>query len=131
LACYRYIELNPVRAGMVQHPAVYPWSSYRWHAGGQHDPVITDHMLYLALGSTVQARNAAYEILCQRHLDAGLLQEIRATLNQCRVLGTERFKDAIEATLARRIRLGKPGRPRKPCNARELLASAESASVRA
>jgi REP-associated tyrosine transposase len=70
LACYRYIELNPVRAGMVQHPTAYPWSSYRWHACGQHDPVITDHTLYLALGSTVQARHTAYQVLCQ-HPDIG------------------------------------------------------------
>src|SRR5712691_11717357 len=64
-------------------------------------------------------------------IDVGLLQEIRVTLNRCRVLGTERFKDAIEATLARHVRLGKAGRQRKPCKAQELLASAESASVRA
>jgi hypothetical protein len=51
LACYRYIELNPVRAGMVQDLVEYPWSSSRWHALGQPDSVITDHALYLALGS--------------------------------------------------------------------------------
>jgi len=130
LACYRYIELNPVRAGMVQHPAAYLWSSYRWHACGQHDAVITDHMLYLALGSTMQARQTAYRALCQYRIDEDLLQEIRATLNQCRVLGTERFKDALEAALARRVRLGKPGRPRKSRQAQALLASVESSSRR-
>lgn len=113
LACYRYIELNPVRAGMVPRPEAYPWSSYRWHALGQDDPVVADHALYLALGSTPHERHLAYRDLCQQQLDAHALQEIRTTLHQSRVLGTERFKDDIEAALARRVRLGKAGRPRK------------------
>jgi putative transposase len=129
-ACYRYIELNPVRAGMVQDPVEYTWSSYQWHAYGQHDPAITDHALYLALGTTMQERQTAYRALFQHHLDENLLQEIRATLNQCRVLGTERFKDAMEATLARRVRPGKPGRPRKLPRAQTALISTETSSVR-
>jgi hypothetical protein len=59
----------------------------------RHGPIITDHTLYRALGSTMQAQHTAYQDLCQYHIDVGLLQEIRAILNQCRVLGTERFKD--------------------------------------
>jgi putative transposase len=113
LACYRYIELNPVRAGMVQDPVEYSWSSYRRHALGQSDSVITDHALYLALGSTARERCMAYRVLAQDHLHASLLQEIRATLHQGRVLGTERFKDAIETVVARRVRPGRAGRPRK------------------
>ncbi len=113
LACYRYIELNPVRAGMVQRPEEYPWSSYRGHACGQDDPVVEDHALYLALGSTPHERYRVYQDLCRQQLDTSVLQEIRATLHQSRVLGTERFKDDIEAALARRVRAGKAGRPRK------------------
>ncbi len=113
LACYRYIELNPVRAGLVQRPEDYPWSSYRWHALGQNDPVVEDHALYIALGSTPQERHRAYRELCQQYLDAQVLEEIRTTVHQSRVLGTERFKDAIETALSRRVRLGKAGRPRK------------------
>jgi putative transposase len=113
LTCYRYIELNPVRAGMVQEPAAYAWSSYRWHAHGQPDPVITDHALYLALGRTAHKRHAAYQEICRPHLDAHVLQEIRATVHQSRVLGTDHFKDAMETALARRLRPGKAGRPRK------------------
>lgn len=111
--CSRYIELNPVRAAMVPHPAAYPWSSYRWHVYGEPDPVITDHELYHALGSTPDARQAAYRGLFQEAFDEHLLQDLRTTVHQCRVLGTERFKDAIEDALARRIRPGTPGRPRK------------------
>lgn len=114
VACYRYIELNPVRAGMVGNPEEYPWSSYRWHALGQHDPLVLDHPLYLALGRTPPERHGAYRTLCQQHLDTDVLQEIRATVHRSRVLGTDRFKDTIEAVLARRVRPGKAGRPRNP-----------------
>jgi putative transposase len=123
LACYRYIELNPLRAGMVQDPVEYPWSNSRWHALGQPDPIITDHALYLALGSRPQERRTVYRALCQEHLHASLLQEIRATVHQGRVLGTERFKDAIETVLARRVRPGKAGRPRKTPSSQTTLAA--------
>ncbi len=92
---------------------MYRWSSYRWHACGDRDAVITEHAGYLALGRIAAERQAAYRALCRHPIDAGLVDEIRRTLHQSRVLGTERFKDAIEAALARRVRPGKPGRPRK------------------
>lgn len=112
LACSRYIELNPVRSKLVADPANYPWSSYHWHALGKSDPLITDHAVYLALGSTNEERRQAYCRLLRDHLDPARLQEIRESLNQCRVLGSERFKDQIEAILSRRVRPGKAGRPK-------------------
>src|SRR5699024_2265711 len=60
LACYRYIELNPVRAEMVAQPADYRWSSYRAHAMGQLDALITDREEYLSLGHTPNERQRAY-----------------------------------------------------------------------
>lgn len=126
LACYRYIELNPVRAGMVPEPAAYPWSSYRWHALGHPDPVVTDHALYLALARTPQERQQVYQALFQERLHTGLLQEIRTTLQQGRILGTERFKDAIQTILARRVRPGKAGRPRQAPSAQRISNSTES-----
>jgi REP-associated tyrosine transposase len=60
LACMRYIELNPVRAGMVRHPAHYRWSSHRANALGEADPLVTPHALYCALGRTPGERRAAY-----------------------------------------------------------------------
>ena len=74
-ACYRYIELNPLRAGMVQDLVEYPWSSSCWHALDQPDPIITDHALYLALGSTPQERRTLYRALCQEHLHASGVSE--------------------------------------------------------
>ena len=111
--CSRYIELNPVRAGMVADPAAYPWSSYQWHASGETDRVVTDHELYRALGRTPQERQSAYRALFQRTLEEGEIQKIRSTLHQCRVLGTERFQDTMERVLSRRVRSGKAGRPRQ------------------
>ncbi len=60
LTCYRYIELNPVRAGMVEHPSAYPWSSYHHNAMGKHDDLLTPHSLYQRLGSNPVSRQTVY-----------------------------------------------------------------------
>lgn len=60
LACYRYIELNPVRAGMTPHPADYVWSSYRAYAYGEGNRYLTTHPLYLELGTDEQSREQNY-----------------------------------------------------------------------
>ncbi len=60
LACQRYIELNPVRAGMVEHPAEYRWSSYRANAQGEADSLVQPHALYMALSEDLVSRQAAY-----------------------------------------------------------------------
>jgi putative transposase len=60
LACMRYIELNPVRAGIVRRPGDFRWSSYRANALGRDDPLVTPHALYCALERSPQARQAAY-----------------------------------------------------------------------
>lgn len=110
LRCYRYIELNPVRAEMVRRPEDYCWSSYAYHALGKTDPLIADHPLYQALGVTEEARRMAYRELFRHELDQDTLVEIRDSLNQGLALGVERFKDEIEAVVARSARAGKPGR---------------------
>src|SRR3546814_19017293 len=63
LRCHRYIEMNPVRAGMVKHPADYRWSSYRINGQGEPSNLITPHEQYLALGTTTDLRQAAYRAL--------------------------------------------------------------------
>ncbi len=63
LTCMRYIELNPVRAGMVSHPSEYPWSSYHFNALGQPNDLVTPYLEYLHLGKTAEARQAAYRQL--------------------------------------------------------------------
>lgn len=102
LICYRYIELNPVRADMVSHPAEYPWSSFRGNALGLHDKLLTPHPMFLALGGTDGERQVAYTALFEAHLDEKTLDEVRATLNKAWVLGSEHFRNKIAAQLNRR-----------------------------
>jgi putative transposase len=66
LACYRYIELNPVRANMVRHPREYRWSSYRANAEGKLNTFTTPHDLYQRLGRSATGRQEAYD-LWSRH----------------------------------------------------------------
>ena len=113
LACQRYIELNPVRAGMVMHPADYPWSSYRANAEGEASPLIQAHGLYSALGQDAEQRQAAYRALFRHELEPGLVDQIRRATNGNFVLGDERFAREIEAVVGRRAVPGKSGRPRK------------------
>ena len=113
LTCCRYIELNPVRAGMVAAPSDYKWSSYGAHACGRPDDLLQDHPCYLDLGKDEQTRQEAYRALFQHDVDAESLVTIREAVNSGLALGGERFKDQIEAVLARSVRAGKPGRPRK------------------
>lgn len=68
LSCSRYIELNPVRAGLVTHPSEYPWSSYHGNARGRLDGLLSEHPLYLALGRSKQERQAAYRGLFRSHI---------------------------------------------------------------
>lgn len=77
LACYRYIELNPVRAGMVEHPGEYPWSSYASNAQGSFEAVLTAHTTYLALGDSPDGRRAAYRSLLDTAVPEDQLEEIR------------------------------------------------------
>ena len=113
LACHRYIELNPVRAGMAATPGDYPWSSYGVNALGRADPVVTPHMLYRDLAATAEARRAAYRTLFEDELDAETLQRLRDCTNGGFVIGSAKFERQIAAMLGRRTWKGSPGRPRK------------------
>lgn len=119
LACQRYIELNPVRAGMVEHPAEYRWSSYRANARGETDVVLTPHTLYEALGLDAAGRQATYRELFRHELDPGLVDDIRHATNGNFALGTERFAGQIAAALGRRVTRGRSGRPPKKDNDHE------------
>ena len=112
LTCMEYIELNPIRANMVNHPGEYKWSSYHANAQGENDPLIDNHPLYAELGSSSEARQSAYRELFRHHMDNDILHEIRDALNHEMVLGRSYFKDKIEEITKRQTRLGKPGRPR-------------------
>ena len=112
LKCYRYIELNPVRAGMVEDPADYRWSSYRANALGSRDLLVSPHPSYVALGASIDDRMASYRALVAEALTEEDLASIRQYLQRQQALGSPRFQDRIEAQLARRVRPGQGGRPR-------------------
>jgi putative transposase len=113
LTCYRYIELNPVRAGMVDDPNDYPWSSYRYHASGKANELIVDHECYLALGPDEKSRSTAYRALFRTELDQQGLEAVRSALNKGIALGNDHFKDEVEKRLGQRVRPAKMGRPKK------------------
>ncbi len=69
LKCMRYIELNPVRAGIVEQPGDYRWSSFRSNGLGKSDPMIREHDIYTALGETPAARQEAYRSQFRVQLD--------------------------------------------------------------
>ena len=114
LACQRYIELNPVRAGLVADPGAYPWSSYRANALGAPDPLLTPHPLYVGLAETEEARRAAYRDLFAGAITEDMLTEIRTATHGGFALGGERFQREIAVMLGRRTWRGRPGRPKKP-----------------
>lgn len=119
LRCYRYIELNPVRAGMVGKPNDYRWSSFAANALGRDDRMVQPHTAYLALGSLAAERHRAYRLLFDQDLDTKVIEEIRLYLQRQHALGSDRFREAIEKQLARTAGPAKIGRPRKASNAGE------------
>jgi putative transposase len=97
LTCLRYIELNPVRAGMVTDPGNYQWSSYRTHGFGLRSKMWAPHTNYLALGHRAEARQSAYRTLMSEALDADVVVRIRHCVNSGLVLGTEAFRNQVAA----------------------------------
>lgn len=112
LTCMRYIELNPVRAAIVEDPAHYRWTSYRANALGQADARLTPHALYLALGKTPRERQAAYRALFRAQLDRAAIDDINLALNQNQPLGNNRFLARIEKVTGMRREARPRGRPR-------------------
>jgi putative transposase len=113
LTCYRYIEMNPVRAAMVEAPGDYRWSSHAHNALGKPDAIVTPHPIYLALGCDDAERRLAYRELVRQSISDDDLQMIRSYVQQQRVLGTTRFQAAIQAMSGRCASARPRGRPRK------------------
>jgi putative transposase len=116
LTLMRYIELNPVRAGMVAAPQDYPWSSYRRNAlgeGGPNADWLSSHAEYSRLGRDDADRQEAYQALFATAIDPGDLTEIRDCTHKGWALGGERFRAEIEALGQRRAASKGAGRPRK------------------
>src|SRR5258705_3740037 len=95
LTCLRYVEMNPVRAGLVEMPEAYRWSSYRAHAFGAGDPVVAPHVVYDALAITSDRRQEAWRQMCAQDVQVEQLDALRKSIAEGIVIG-EPF-DAVEA----------------------------------
>jgi len=113
MACYRYIELNPVRAGMVSAAGDYTWSSYPCNGMGKVDPLVSPHSTYLQMATGPDERQLHYRKLIDDSISGDELEAIRTYIQRQRALGSSRFQEQIERQLQRRAGLGVPGRPRK------------------
>ena len=114
LRCYRYIELNPVRARMVSAPRDYGWSSYRANAEGAADDLVSAHPLYCALGPTPDERQAAYRALFEEALEESFIAAIRTATNGAWALGDAMFRDRIARDASRRAGPLPKGRRNEP-----------------
>jgi len=121
LTCYCYIELNPVRAGMVDYPSQYPWSSYQYNARWIKDDLVTDHTIYRRLGNNQQIRQDAYRQLFRRHLGKEILESIREATNKSWVLGNDRFREKIEKMTQRQAMPKARGGDRKSAEYRKSI----------
>jgi len=111
LTCMAYIDLNPVRAGMVGAPEDYPWSSHAHYIGRLHQRLLTPPALYWELGNTPFAREAAYGELVRAGISEQQQRALTASTLSGWALGDTAFLATLESQTPRRIQPGKAGRP--------------------
>ena len=111
LACMVYIDLNPVRAGMVAEPGAWRWSSHAHYLGRQHDALVTPHALAWELGNTPFAREAAYKTLVDAGIGSSQQTALTAATLSGWALGEEDFVAELQKKSPRRMAKSKAGRP--------------------
>ncbi|MGB5466169.1 MAG: transposase [Sedimenticolaceae bacterium] len=125
LLCQRYIELNPVRAGMVEHPGKYRWSSYAANAQAKPRRLWTPHDLWLRLGRTHCERAERYREMFRGQIDPELLNQVRTAVNKGLALGNDQFRREIERLTGVRVspkkRGPKPSAPEMTDGQQEFL----------
>ena len=113
LDCYRYIELAPVRRGLVGDPADYPWTSHRANAFGEDHKTLAPDDAFDSLGDSAKERQTTYRSFFVEPQDPAAVEQIRQATGSNRALGSEYMKVCLEARMGRRLSAGSPGRPRK------------------
>lgn len=113
LSCLCYIEMNPVKAGMVKHPAKYRWSSYAANALGVSNAILSHHEEYIGLGSSTSQRQKAYQSLFDNNLTDDVLKLFSQSLQSGTPLGNEQFKSQVEAAVGRKVGWATSGRPNR------------------
>jgi putative transposase len=113
LACCRYVELNPLRAGIVADPAAYRWSSYVGKVGGERVDWLDLDPAYLGLGASAEEREACYRRWTLDAVDEEELELMRRSIQRGGLTGGSRFVDEVATLLGKRIEPRGPGRPKK------------------
>jgi putative transposase len=113
LTCMVYIDLNPVRAGMVGMPAEYAWSSHRHYIGHWVDKLVTPHALFWSLGNTPFAREAAYQELALTGIGISQQESLTRSVLTGWSLGSPAFVQSLQESTQRRLVPSKAGRPAK------------------
>lgn len=113
LTVYRYIELNPVRAAMVENAEHHHWSSVHANLARCEDSLVTPHPCFIAMGNTPLVRAQAYQAWLKQGVSDDELIALRQHLQQERAFGSKRFQAMAEKTLGRPVSLRRPGRPRR------------------
>jgi len=112
LACHRYIELNPVRAGLATAPLDYRWTSHAYYAQGAPNTLISEHPVYVGLGANPQDRRQKFLSLFDSPIEEHELAKLRTAVNKGWALGSETFLDRMGAVLGESLRPARRGRPR-------------------
>lgn len=113
LTCMSYIDLNPVRAGLVEAPENFNWSSYKHLIGQKIDKLVTPHALYWGLGNTPFSREAAYAEFVSSGLSATIQKDLTESVLKGRVVGRPEFLKSLQKRTQRPILPQKAGRPFK------------------
>jgi putative transposase len=116
LPCMVFMDLHPVRNGIVGHPAEYPWSSHRQFAGlpvPAQTLVAVPHEVVWRLGNTPFSREVAYGELVDKGIGSEMVTEIAASVRGGWILGTPGFTDDVQRQTSRRVSKSRPGRPRR------------------
>ena len=111
LECYRYIDLNPVRAGVCSDPQEYRWSSFHHHISARLDPLVSDHPIFWALGNTPFDRDRAYAALIREGIAESTQRAISDATNKGWALGDGTFSADISNRTGRRANPAIRGRP--------------------
>ncbi len=112
LCCYRYIELNPVRANKVKRPGEWRWSSYACNAYGEENKLIKPHSVYLAIHKDKDKRVNYYREGFRHILQPSLINDLRSAVQTGTPLGNDRFKQEVEQLLGVKVGYAKRGRPK-------------------
>ena len=112
LSCLRYIEMNPVRAGIVTSPELYRWSSYRFRAFGEKSYILDLDSWYNSLGYDSKERQFSYRSFFREEIPRPVINLIREMTNKGNIVGGREFRELVEKMTRQDIVIRPPGRPR-------------------